>query len=67
MTALSCLALQAYAQNPDQGLTSMENWLNQPDNYSPGTALRVVPSTANHIATQRFRHSESIIHPLVRL
>ncbi len=35
MTALSCLALQAYAQNPDQGLTSMENWLNQPDNYFP--------------------------------
>jgi hypothetical protein len=33
--ALSCLALQAYAQNPDQGLTSMENWLNQPDNYFP--------------------------------
>ena len=35
MTALSCLALQAYAQNPDAGLTSMENWLNQPDNYFP--------------------------------
>jgi hypothetical protein len=35
MTALSCLALQAYAQNPDEGLTSMENWLNQPDNYFP--------------------------------
>jgi hypothetical protein len=35
MTALSCLALQAYAQNSDQGLTSMENWLNQPDNYFP--------------------------------
>ncbi|MGD0952811.1 MAG: hypothetical protein ABR985_10555 [Methanotrichaceae archaeon] len=33
--ALFCLALQAYAQNPDQGLTSMENWLNQPDNYFP--------------------------------
>ena len=33
--ALSCLALQAYAQNPDQGLTSMDNWLNQPDNYFP--------------------------------
>ena len=38
MTALSCIALQAYAQNPDEGLTSMENWLNQPDNYFPGTA-----------------------------
>jgi hypothetical protein len=35
MTALSCLAFQAYAQNPDEGLTSMENWLNQPDNYFP--------------------------------
>ncbi len=33
--ALFCLAFQAYAQNPDEGLTSMENWLNQPDNYFP--------------------------------
>ena len=34
---------------------------------SPGTAPQVVPSTANRIATRRFRPSESIIHPLVRL
>jgi len=33
--ALSCLAFQACAQNPDEGLTSMENWLNQPTNYFP--------------------------------
>ena len=33
--ALLCLAFQAYAQNPDEGLVSMENWLNQPDNYFP--------------------------------
>ena len=67
MTALVCLAFQAYAQNPDQGLASMENWLDQPDNYFPWYSTRVVPSTANHIATQRFRPSESIIQPPVRL
>jgi hypothetical protein len=44
--ALLCLAFQAYAQPDylggssrssisDQGLASMENWLNQPDNYFP--------------------------------
>ena len=35
MMTLVCLAFQAYAQNPDEGLVSMENWLNQPDNYFP--------------------------------
>ncbi len=33
--ALLCFAFQAYAQNADEGLVSMENWLNQPDNYFP--------------------------------
>lgn len=35
MMAIVCLSSQAYAQNPDEGLASMENWLNQPDNYFP--------------------------------
>ena len=31
MTALSCLAFQACAQNPDEGLSGMQQWLNSPN------------------------------------
>jgi len=48
-----CLALQAYARILIRA-DKYGEWLNQPDNYFPWYSTRVVPSTANHIATRRF-------------